>query len=60
MKVYEIEQRQDGGEIQVRIWKVDHLRDKMEMVMKKSNGLPIEIFLSWSWQAGFITLHGGV
>ena len=34
MKVYEIEQRQDGAEIQVRIWKVNHLRDKMKMVMK--------------------------
>ena len=34
MKVYEIEQRQDGTEIQVRIWKVNHLRDKMKMVMK--------------------------
>ena len=34
MKVYEIEQRQDGAEIQVRMWKVNHLRDKMKMVMK--------------------------
>ena len=34
MKVYEIEQRQDGAEIQVRIWEVNHLRDKMKMVMK--------------------------
>ena len=34
MKVYEIEQRQDGAEIQVRMWKVDHLRDKMKMVVK--------------------------
>ena len=58
MKVYEIEQRQDAAEIQVRIWKVSHVRDKMKMVMKiyNSNGLPIEIFLSWSWQAGFNTL----
>ena len=48
MKVYEIEQRQDAAEIQVRIWKVSHVRDKMKMVMKiyNSNGLPIEIFLS--------------
>ena len=35
MKVYEIEQRQDGAEIQVGIWKVNHLRGKIEMVMKK-------------------------
>ena len=35
MKVYEIEQRQDGTEIQVGIWKVNHLRDKMKMMMKK-------------------------
>ena len=35
MKVYEIEQRQHGAEIQVGIWKVNHLRDKMEMMMEK-------------------------
>ena len=31
MKVYEIEQRQDGAEIQVGIWKVKHLRDKIKL-----------------------------